>query len=189
MSHLRNSGIRLRLKTVLTSMNEHELAAMIDLARDLHVPFSVDPNVTPRDDGSTDPLRYRASPEARLRAFTWAKSLGELPQARRTFGEANCALGEKTLAIDPEGNVYPCMQWRASALGNVLHTPLAELWRTSQVRRDASEVAREAVRRLEEQGHVSAFPYCPALALERTGSPYTPSPDFVEDATIAGLLR
>ncbi|MHB0970747.1 MAG: radical SAM protein [Thermoanaerobaculia bacterium] len=189
IAHLCDAGVRVRVKTVLTSINELELEPMIALASALRVSFSVDPNVTPRDDGSTDPLRFRASPEARLRAFTWARSLGELPQAQRTFGEANCALGEKTLAIDPEGNVYPCMQWRASALGNVRHTPLVELWRTSRVRREASEIAREVVRRLEKQGHVSAFPYCPALALERTGSPYTPSPGFVEDATIAGLLR
>lgn len=189
VGHLLRAGARVHLKTVLTSMNEHELESMIALAASLGVPFSVDVNLTPRDDGSLDPLRFRASVDGRRRAFAWGKSVGQLPRVERSDAKPNCALGETTIAIDPEGNVYPCPQWRSSSLGNVRLTRLLDLWTTSEVRLAASAVARDASRRLASIQPVLEFPFCPALALERTGDPLALSPEFVEDAALAAELR
>jgi MoaA/NifB/PqqE/SkfB family radical SAM enzyme len=189
IAHLRDAGVRMHVKTVLTSINEHELEAMIALAASLEVPFSVDPNITPRDDGSLDPRRFRASSDARRRAFAWAKSVGQLPRVDRRSDGPNCALGEKSVAIDPEGNVYPCPQWRSSSLGNVRDTRLRDLWASSEARLAASSVARDASRRLAGLGRFSEFPFCPALAMKRTGDPLALPPEFVEDAVLADGMR
>ena len=76
--------------------------------------------------------RRRRPGAARLPGF--ARRRGpDVPGARRprarsrartaSRAESNCGLGRTTLAIDPEGNVFPCLQWRRAPLGNVRDDP------------------------------------------------------------------
>jgi MoaA/NifB/PqqE/SkfB family radical SAM enzyme len=172
VDRLKSRGVRLVLKTVLTRLDEGELDAMIDLVTGLGVPYRVDSTLTPRDDGDRGPLAFRASEEAIERLYRHLARVGQLPEAERWSGGTNCGLGRVTVAVDPEGNVYPCMQWRHSALGNVRAVPLAELWRGSPVREEAARVARAANDRLAGAGSALArFPFCPALAQQRSGDP------------------
>jgi MoaA/NifB/PqqE/SkfB family radical SAM enzyme len=102
----------------------------------------------------------------------------------------NCGLGRLTLGIDPEGNVYPCLQWRHESLGNVRRTPLRDLWRGSDVRQRAADVATEANARLGARGDAaSRFPFCPALAWQKTGDALTPDAPFLAAAEAAEAVR
>ena len=108
----------------------------------------------------------------------------------RVEGGFNCGLGRLTMAIDPEGNVFPCPQWRHRAMGNVRETPLREMWPNSLVRIEAAKVARDANDRLVEMGGAAAeFSFCPALAYEQTGDPLTPDAAFLERAAVAAEVR
>jgi MoaA/NifB/PqqE/SkfB family radical SAM enzyme len=190
VGRLKARGVSLLLKTPLTHVNEHELDGMVALAGHLGIPHQVDCNMTPRDDGDKGPLQYRASAEGIERMYRKVAALGRLPEAARSAGGVNCGLGRLTLAVDPEGNVYPCLQWKKTSLGNVRRTRLAELWRTAPLRAQAAEVARaanDAVLALGEA--VARFPFCPALALERTGDPLVPDERHLLEAEIAHRLR
>jgi MoaA/NifB/PqqE/SkfB family radical SAM enzyme len=115
---------------------------------------------------------------------------GQLPVAARDAGGLNCGLGRVTVTVDPEGNVYPCMQWRRSSLGNARERPLRELWRASPVREEAAEVARAANDRMLALGEPFArFPFCPALAAQQTGDPLTPHPLLEMHARLAHEVR
>ena len=184
----RNVGVV--LKTPLTHLNEAEMAGMRRLADDRGVPWRIDPVLTPRDDGDTGPLAYRASPEATERVFRELAALGQLPQEERTEGGTNCGLGRTTVAFDPEGNVFPCLQWRRAPLGNVRDTPLREMWAGSAERLLAASVARAANDRLVEAGGaLASFPFCPALALQRTGDPLQPDATHRAQAEAAERVR
>jgi MoaA/NifB/PqqE/SkfB family radical SAM enzyme len=190
VGRLKTRGVSLLLKTPLTHLNEHELDGMVTLAAGLGIPHQVDCNMTPRDDGDTGPLKYRASAEGIERMYRKVAALGRLPETARSAGGVNCGLGRLTLAVDPEGNVYPCLQWKKTSLGNVRRTRLAELWRTAPLRAEAAAVARaanDAVLGLGEA--VARFPFCPALALERTGDPLVPDERHLLEAEIAHRLR
>jgi MoaA/NifB/PqqE/SkfB family radical SAM enzyme len=179
-------GVNVVLKLPMTSMNEHQLDDVIALAEARELSLQVDPHLTPRDDGDLSPLNYAPSRDGVRRAL----ALTEIPREERTRGGANCGLGRLTMAIDPEGNVYPCMQWRHRALGNVRTMRLAEVWHGSDVRREAADVSVAANDRLMDlSGAVSEFPYCPAIALQRTGDALVPDDSFVARATIAADLR
>jgi MoaA/NifB/PqqE/SkfB family radical SAM enzyme len=187
---LRARGVPLLWKTPLTRLNEDELDGMIALAEAQGVPYHVDPTITPRDDGDAGPLAYAPSPAALDRLFRRLASAGKLPRVDRTDDGLNCGLGRVTLAVDPEGNVYPCLQWRTTSLGNVREAPLRELWRTSPVRAAAAEVSRSANERLRtEGGAVSRFPFCPAIAAQRTGDPLVPDAEHVARALAADAVR
>jgi len=190
LDRLEASGVRVLLKTPLTRLNEGELDAMIAFAAERRVPYLVDPTLSPRDDGSMKPLEYSASDDviaSLLRNPTVRTSLGE--QVREKGG-VNCGLGRITLAVDPEGNVYPCPQWRHSSLGNVRDTRLTTLWRESEARRQAAEVARLANDRLlEAGGPVARFAFCPALAFRTTGDPTRPDARTSGRAALVAKLR
>jgi MoaA/NifB/PqqE/SkfB family radical SAM enzyme len=190
LTRLRERGVPVLLKTPLTRLNEHELDAMVALTGSLGVPHVIDGNMTPRDDGDQGPLEYRASAEGIERMFRKVSELGRLPEAVRSAGGVNCGLGRLTVAVDPEGNVYPCLQWKKRALGNVRVTRLSELWRTSPVREQAADAARAANDvMLGQPEAVARFPFCPALAFERTGDPLVPDERHVLEAEIVHRLR
>lgn len=178
------------LKTPLTSLNEGETEGLRRLADERGVAWRVDLVLTPRDDGDPGPLSYRASPEAAERVFRELVALGQLPREDRAEGGTNCGLGRTTIAVDPEGNVFPCLQWRRAPLGNVRETPLRAMWAGSAERLHAASVARAANDALVAAGGpLAAFPFCPALALQRTGDPLRPDEGHREQAAIAERVR
>jgi AdoMet-dependent heme synthase len=181
-------GLRLKVNSTLTGWNEHELEDMIALAERLGVPIQVDPEVSPRDDGDAEPLSIRASREAVLNLF-------RIQAARRVlFGEdsvavkveregddllpsqpagtrKHCGAGSATIAVDPFGSVYPCVQWRR-AVGNLHESSIREIWLGSS---DLEEVraTTEAVKEMVQGAgpYAAAMGFCPGAAASQTGSP------------------
>jgi MoaA/NifB/PqqE/SkfB family radical SAM enzyme len=187
---LLRAGVPVVLKSPLTSLNEDELDGMQRIAGERGVPLRLDPVLTPRDDGDRGPLAYRASTSAVDRIYRKLGAAGQLPGEQRVPGGTNCGLGRTTLAIDPEGNVYPCMQWRRKALGNVRDASLVAIWRESDERVHAAATARAANDAiLAAGGALAAFPFCPALALQRTGDALQPDASHVELAEAAARAR
>jgi MoaA/NifB/PqqE/SkfB family radical SAM enzyme len=178
------------LKTPLTHLNEAEMEGIRRIAEERGVTWRVDPVLTPRDDGDPGPLAYRASATAVERMFRAVRDLGQLPHEERAKGGTNCGLGRTTLAVDPEGNVFPCLQWRKAPLGNVRETPISRMWAGSAERLEAASVAQAANDRLvEEGGALATFPFCPALALQRTGDPLQPDEVHREHADLVERIR
>ena len=190
VARLQARGVPLALKTPLTRINEDELEAMIDLAAAQGLAYRLDASLTPRDDGDRGPLQFTATAEGVARMYRALARQGRMPNDQPERGGVNCGLGHITMAIDPEGNVYPCMQWRSSSLGNVREQPLREMWRRSPVRQQAAEISRAVSNhRAEAGGDVAALPFCPALAMQHTGDPLAADPDHARRAAIAALVR
>lgn len=187
---LQRHGVPVFLKTPVTSWNESELDQMIELAARSGTGYRLDPNLTPRDDGDMSPLSYRASTDALRRVLLLGLETGTIGVLTRSEGDTNCSLGRTTIAIDPEGNVFPCMQWRRKPLGNVRDTALLKMWPDSPVRREASDLALKANERMMELGGALAeHSYCPALAAQVTGDPLRPDRNFIDRATLVSELR
>ena len=179
-------GARVVLKTPVTSMNEHELDAIVALCGERGIPLRLDANITPRDDGDLSPLRYAASPEAKRRVMAIAARLGALRIQQREEGDVNCGIGRIAVVVDPEGNVFPCMHWRQRPLGNVRAQDLETIWASSLERQHVMRMSVEANDAMLELGAAAdALPFCPALALQRTGSAVTPDPEYLANAAIA----
>jgi len=190
VDRLLRESVAVVLKTPLTRLNEDEMEAMQCIATERGLPLRLDSALTPRDDGDPGPLAYRASPAAVERMFRALGAQGRIPHEERVSGGTNCGLGRTTLAIDPEGNVFPCMQWRRAPLGNVRNVSLGTVWRESEERVSAMATAREANDRIAEAGGaLAAFPFCPALAQQRTGDPLRPDDAHVEQAEAAARAR
>lgn len=181
-------GTRVKLKTVVTSRNETELAAMRELAYSVGAEFQFDLTLSPRDDGELSPLDSTASRPGITKALRFADAAGALKRVTRHRGSPNCGLGLTTLAIDPEGNVFPCAEWRVP-MGNVRERAISGFWSESEVRRAAAEASVRANNAIAACGiSAGTLTFCPARALQRTGDAMIPDPEFVERTAIATAL-
>jgi radical SAM protein with 4Fe4S-binding SPASM domain len=122
VSLLRDRGLPLKLKTVPTTINKHEVVAMKDFVeQDLHLDFKFDSLVNPRIDCSRSPLAVRLSPEEVVALdFHWPKLAAEHRQtAQREIEQAtipaqrdtvhSCGGGVNSFAIDPYGQMSICV--------------------------------------------------------------------------------
>ena len=117
---LMERGLPLKLKTVPTTINYHEVYEMKRFAEeDLGVEFKFDPLVNPRTDCSQSPLAVRLTPEQAVglefrdpvrRAEYLRMVEGELAAAhRRSSNRYTCGGGHNGCAIDPAGHMTICV--------------------------------------------------------------------------------
>jgi mycofactocin biosynthetic radical S-adenosylmethionine protein MftC len=173
-------GMRVQLNVTLTAWNEAELEDMLGLAESLAMRIQIDTRITPRDDGSRKPLQISPSRHAvekllgiqqqRAEAFRSRLQGAEvgppdpvdLAPARRKY----CGAGSLGVAVDPWGNVYPCVQWRMPA-GNLHHQSIRDIWDGSvalqAIRATLVNVAAEIGVQAE---HPQASKFCPGLELQ-----------------------
>ena len=121
-------GLPVYFKMLLMKSNAHEFEAVRDWVRSLGRPFRHDTMVSPRLDGSPEPLAERLPAES-VAALQWpdAESRVEF-QRLRTLGTTTpgrpllfrCAAGLATFHVDPRGQLHPCMMWRKNPY-NLLH--------------------------------------------------------------------
>ncbi|HEX5718392.1 MAG TPA: radical SAM protein [Thermoanaerobaculia bacterium] len=178
-------GMRVKINSTLTRWNEDEAEGMLDLAASLGLPIQIDPEVTPKDDGDREPLSIAPSREGvrRLfdlqmkRAVSVARGAddGTLPAPV----EKHCGAGSAGVAVDPFGNVYPCVQWRR-AVGNLHRQSIGEIWTGSTGLQEVRGLTAEAKLRVDAFGPSGGFlNFCPGSAAVRTGDPLNVYPEAV----------
>jgi MoaA/NifB/PqqE/SkfB family radical SAM enzyme len=184
LAEMRKLGLRVKINSTLTAWNEEEIEGLFALADSLDLSLQVDPEVTPRDDGDRQPLQVAASRQGVLRLFrlqlerAGAAANGSLEVARGGDDgtmpaplEKHCGAGSSGIAVDPYGNVYPCVQWRRP-VGNLHQQGIREIWRSSaglSEVRDLSVKIKEMVDAQGEGNHLLSF--CPGSAASQAGSP------------------
>ncbi len=189
---MRAAGLRVRLNSTLTRWNEHELEGMFALADELALPLQVFPEVTPRDDGDLSPTALAPSREAvaRLWSLLDRHCAPDAGGSERCHGEAppsstrkSCGAGSGGIAVDPVGNVLPCVQWRRP-VGNLHRQSIKTIWAQSQglaAIRDVTSAARDHRDRLARR-RSQPTSFCPALAEALTGDPFGVYPSVAPDA-------
>jgi len=197
-------GLRLRVNSTLTAWNEDEVEGMLDLAESLGLPLQIDPEVTPRDDGGREPLSISPSRAGMARMFSLqaararARAAGSLPIGSLAIGKGaddgtlpasvdkHCGAGSAGVAVDPYGNVYPCVQWRR-AVGNLHQQSIGEIWTTSAGLRQVRELTTQAKGLVESYGPGGALmSFCPGSAVVRDGDPLRVYPDALRRMEVLG---
>jgi radical SAM protein with 4Fe4S-binding SPASM domain len=115
-------GLPLKLKTVPTSVNKHEVVAMKEFVeQELHLDFKFDSLVNPRIDCSQSPLAVRLSPEeVVVLDLHWPKLAAEHREAAKHDLDTasapqqndtvySCGGGVNSFALDPYGHMSICV--------------------------------------------------------------------------------
>jgi AdoMet-dependent heme synthase len=183
LSAMQEIGLRFKLNSALTRWNEHQIEEMYALAETFGVPLQFDTTVTPRDDGNAEPLSIAPSQEGiqALFRFQMRRSSGksenetnDLPgdrKARRQSGGRHCGAGASTIAVDPYGTVYPCVQWHR-AIGSLHNDGIAAIWSDNETLAEIRRENERAARTVDALGRgKEAAAFCPGLADNISGSP------------------
>jgi MoaA/NifB/PqqE/SkfB family radical SAM enzyme len=179
IENLNEVGIKVLLKTPITRLNQDELFEIKALARRLNRNLVFDAVITPKDDGSLDPLSLRPGDEF-LQNY-WGEWYSELhdgqkpPRANHcaSDGSANCGTGRAGFTIDPYGNILPCVAFRRK-VANILEVDdLRPLWDSSPVLNEVRDLSVQARQVLDArpQGDGQYFTFCLGVAELQTGSP------------------
>ncbi|MBU1726818.1 MAG: radical SAM protein [Candidatus Omnitrophica bacterium] len=118
---LHERKLRFLLKTMVMTLNRHELGAMNDFANGLGVDFHFDPVLNPKIDGSREPCDYRIDVSE---AASLDVNDGERLKAWKDYctGFENfvpddklyvCGAGRESFHIDPYGNLGVCVLSRS----------------------------------------------------------------------------
>lgn len=177
LRNLVDEGLKVNLKCPITTLNKDELFEIKELADSLGAYITFDPVITPKDDGSQDPLALRADEEF-FKKY-WAEHYAKLHGGRlppRTNhcaggGEANCGTGRSGFTVDPYGNILPCVAFRRQVANILEIESLGEVWKSSEVLTEVRDLAVEARTRLDERPDGAFFQFCLGVAETQLGDP------------------
>lgn len=142
MKRLIKRGVKTTLRSVIMKPNREEYMELIKFAEENGVRYLVDPHLSPRQDGSADNQAAQVAEPDMEKVYSEEKmnfSLDSFP--RDGFPNPDCDAGRSVCAIDPYGNLLPCIQL-PMVLGNLMEKPFKEIWHDSEKVKELRNVSR-----------------------------------------------
>jgi len=178
-------GIKISLKTVLLTINQHELEEMKSFTEGIGLKFRYDSTLWPRLDGTMENIQYQIPNEEMLaydledpeRLKGWLKTAesfkGQYIRAERVF---TCGAAFHSYHIDSRGRMSPCMLVRKPSY-NVLSMGFVSAWeKIGEIRHLKRKLNTEC-----ETCPVGALcTQCPGWSLAYYGDYETPVPSVCE---------
>ncbi|MCK5505665.1 MAG: radical SAM protein [Thermodesulfovibrionia bacterium] len=116
---LHERGVKTKVKSLIMKQNVHQHSELRKLSEKLGADLVYDFTVTPRDDGTKDPVKFRLSEGDMARIFSRdEKAVSVKPSPIVNDDTFMCSAGLNNLMISPYGDVYPCIGIKDSA-GNL----------------------------------------------------------------------
>lgn len=185
-----SSGIKISLKTVLLTPNQHELEEMQALTNKFGLDFRYDTTLWPRLDGTNTNLQYQIGNQISLmldlhdkkRRDSWEKTAqefnGHLIREKLVF---SCGAGHRSFHIDSIGRMTPCMMVRKPAY-EILSLGFSEAWERIGLIRDLKRTMKTECETCQAG---TLCIQCPGWSLAQAGDYESINPDICE----MGLLR
>gem|GEM_PF-210995 len=98
-----------------------------------------------------------------------------------------CGAGRNVAAVDPCGNLYPCLQMPVP-LGNLLETPFGKLWRTAAWLKKWRAIKTGDLTGCRSCRRLAVCNRCPGISLIEEGSPLVPNTPACAMAKARDLL-
>ncbi len=131
---LKANGVKVYLKSPLMNVNFPEYKKLIAFVKNLGMEIAFDPQITPRNNGSTEPLNLRLDEENLLSYFEddypqkWEYQ--KFPSREESLNRELCAACKKTCTISSYGDVYPCLQF-VLPIGNICQNTFSSIWHSN----------------------------------------------------------
>lgn len=170
---LKSAGLKVRMKVPLLAPVSGQARRLKALAEREGFGIAFDPVIAPANDGDRSALSLRPGPAA-LRAAARASGIPAAAPSAPEPSDFLCGAGRNVCAVDPAGNLYPCLQLPLR-LGSLLKRGFRELWRGGRRLRDWR---RLSVKDLEGCAGCAAAAFCsrcPGVSLLEKGSALAPN--------------
>jgi len=168
---LKSQGLKVVIANVLMKGNLEDYAGVMALARELGVPYTVDPTITPKMDGNTSILELRVGGSDLKQIFHERALVGNVeefcapppPPGDDIMDGYPCSAGHTACYISPYGDVFPCVQFPLPC-GNVRREKFLDIWRHSGQLREVRSIHARDLPVCSSCAHVGTCTRCPGLA-------------------------
>lgn len=197
---LKKAGIAVKLKTPLMKSNFKDLRWLLGLAKRNDCEIAFDPVIAPANDGDKGNLRLRLNKTDLAEVIGMLKKhtlQGRKAQSVRHKSQVSgrpsslipdplsfdfvCGAGRNVAAIDPYGNLSPCLQLPVK-LGNVLKIPFSVLWKASPWLQKWRVLKTGDLKQCRDCADLSACNRCPGVSLLEEGDVLAPNRSACEMA-------
>lgn len=167
---LKNYGIPVKLKSPVMKPNLNSYSHMINLAKENGFNYSLDPVITPDDDNS--PVDLSVGIEV-IKDVIKNPDVGIEPQGKDTDSATPlCDAGVLSIAVSPEGIVYPCIEWRIPC-GSIKERSIIDIWYNSPVLKRIKSLTINDFKECSSCSLLKYCPRCPGMALKENGSSFS----------------
>jgi radical SAM protein with 4Fe4S-binding SPASM domain len=176
---LKAAGVKVKIKAPLMNLNSGQAVFLKGLAKKEGFGISFDPVIAPANDGSRDALKYRL--QGRRLAAT-LKRLAPHPAASEKAAAVPetpapyflCGAGHNVCAVDPAGNLYPCLQLPVK-LGNLTRQSFAAIWKGAPWLKKWRRAGLKDLRACRDCGLLDYCSRCPGISLLEEGDVFAPN--------------
>ena len=185
---LKKNGIAVKLKTPLMRSNFKDLPWLLRLAKHNGYGISFDPVIAPANDGDKTNLSLRLRKPDLAAVMNTLSSLISHPSSLISHPSSLdflCGAGRNVAAIDPYGNLSPCLQLPVK-LGNVFKTQFKELWQTSAWLKKWRALKTGDLKECRDCARLSSCNRCPGISLLEEDDVLAPNRSACEMAELQG---
>jgi MoaA/NifB/PqqE/SkfB family radical SAM enzyme len=169
LARLAAAGFKTHVKIIALAENLTDVPAMVALVQSYPAfTHRVTGKLTPRDDGSAEPLRHRIADSA------WEAYYAEYESVRFAApldGDAHpCNAGRTGLVVGPNADVYACVDMRNHPVGNLVATALSAFWQSDPFLEELRAVKNSDFVYPDGVDYTRVRPPCMAHNLHATGT-------------------
>jgi AdoMet-dependent heme synthase len=168
---LKSQGLKVTMANVLMTANMFDNAGVIALAKELGVPYTLDPTITPKIDGDMSVLALRAPGSELRQVFRNPELVGNVEEfcapppapGDDVMDGYPCSAGHTGCYISPYGDLFPCVQFPLPS-GNVRRQKFIDIWRDSPQLHEVRSIRAKDLPTCSSCAHVGTCSRCPGLA-------------------------
>ena len=190
VERMAKAGLKIEIKTVVMKSNADGYTDIVSWSQSLgpKVTRKYDIVLTPRIDGGREPLDLMMDDAGRVRLLKSLKLKEAVETAEKRGEELEpdssgsglmpdepvCLAGITGCYLSPDGEVYPCIDWRIPC-GNILNLPLKRIWKSKNMKR-AKRFKLSELAVCTGCDLLKGCRVCPGINLLHMGDEKTPSP-------------
>jgi radical SAM protein with 4Fe4S-binding SPASM domain len=168
---LKSQGLKVVIANVLMASNLFDNTGVMALAKDLGVPYTLDPTVSPKMDGDTSILALRIPGSELQQVFRNKELVGNVEEfcapppapGEDIMDGLPCSAGHTACYITPYGDVFPCVQFPLPS-GNLRQQKFADIWHNSPQLNEVRSIRARDLPTCSTCAHVGTCTRCPGLA-------------------------
>jgi len=168
---LKSQGLKVTIANVLMAVNRFDNAGVIALAKELGVPYTLDPTITPKMDGDTSILSLRIPGSELQQVFRDRELVSNVkefcapppPPGEDVMEGYPCSAGHTACYISPYGDVFPCVQFPLPC-GNLRQQKFLDIWHNSRQLQEVRSIRARDLPTCSSCAHVGTCTRCPGLA-------------------------
>lgn len=175
IQRIREANIPVVLNIMMLKSNAEKIEDIIAFAKTLDVDYRIGISLIFKNDGSNSPMKHFIDDKNTIkkilsfekeRFFSFDQHIGE--QKSDFF----CGAAETSLAISPNGIVYPCVSLKIS-LGNILKNSISEIWYSAKRRELKTKLSWNNAIQCKNCNYLEVCPHCIGISLLETGDMFS----------------